>query len=98
MLSQISATDFACRIYVQNLRLSQARIKEEGSTVGLRPTRVKKIRATETMQKTQTISNKCGKRGDEGKERHHIYGNDNGPPDSNMKKLAREGSGSAPQW
>src|SRR6218665_939156 len=39
------------------------------------------------MQKTQTISNKCGKRADKGKERHHIYGSDDGPPDSNMKKL-----------
>src|SRR6218665_2234624 len=39
------------------------------------------------MQKTQTIANKCGKRGDEGKERHHIYGSGDGPPDSNMKKL-----------
>jgi len=41
------------------------------------------------MQKTQTISNTCGKRGDEGKERHHIYmyKNDDGPPDSNMKNL-----------
>src|SRR6218665_812306 len=36
-----STTGFACRIYVQYLRLSQARIKEEGSAVGLRPTRVK---------------------------------------------------------
>src|SRR6218665_2536960 len=47
----------------------------------------KKFRATETRQKTQTISNKCGKRGDEGKEKHHTYESDDGPPDSNMKKL-----------